>query len=178
MKTTMKNLVIALMIFAGAIFGNAARGQDITVYEDTISCGDGSEYEINLNTGDTIIIDIKRIDSANLFNDIIIYNYDSVIGGNFAIMNVDTISIIWYSYSEQKLKVMNQYFSPLDIIIKITICKPIGSFIPEIKYNPNSHLTGIYNLTGSEVSTYDIKPFCIYIYKYDNEFCEKKMILK
>lgn len=159
----MKNLVIALMVFVGAFFGNAANGQEIiniTVYPN-------SAGSTGANMKDSVNIVITSTDT--------VYNSDSsfIVGS----LNIGVSSIqIYYDTAQKKIEILNLSSDIIHITLKFTY-RYITS-INEIKYDPNSQLMSVYDLLGHEVSINDIKSNCVYIYKYDNGFCEKKMILK
>lgn len=177
MKTMLKNVVM-ILIFVITAF-NQVLGQVDTLVK--YNSGDNNMY-IN---GVTIF---NQPDSITLQHIVIRHN------GSLEFMYVDSLNI---DYNKVSINIVSNMpdsiwleMNNLGIIISngstiydLRITSLIITYqqdlsVNKIEFNPNSKLIGIYDLMGKKVNENVLKSNCIYIYKYDNGFCEKKLILK
>jgi hypothetical protein len=88
-------------------------------------------------------------------------------------------NILIYTDEDDGYKLKLYALKPLEpIVVSVIVYKCSATSINKIEFNKNSQLVGIYDLSGRQANQNQLNANCIYIYKYDNGFCEKKMILK
>lgn len=113
------------------------------------------------------------IDSTKIFYNIIVRNKNGTL-----IDSSNTTFVIYTKIHQSGFILPVILFSVFDTglyITKLIITYYNPSSVAQYKYNSNPKLIGIYDLMGKEAKIDELAPYHIYIYKYDNGFCEKKL---
>ncbi|HNW69135.1 MAG TPA: hypothetical protein PKI01_01935 [Bacteroidales bacterium] len=179
MKTAPKNLVMAMIVFLILAFSNAARSQ-----VDTLAKYEAGDSFISV-PGVTIFNPPDSITSDYIVirhNSMLQFMYIDSLNIDYTKVIVDIVSnmpdSVMLDITELGISIGNGASIQDMHITKLLITYDKFASVNEESFNSTSQLVGIYDLMGREVKMRELINNHIYIYRYENGYCEKKIFLK